>query len=116
VTGLVLINRTTGSVIAGRAQSACGFWSRFRGLMGRRTFPAGSALVLTPCKQVHTFFMRFTIDIVFLDGQGVVIEVLPGMSPWKISPFVGGARSVVELPAGVVESTGTARGHMLELI
>ncbi|MCL6612984.1 MAG: DUF192 domain-containing protein [Peptococcaceae bacterium] len=74
--------------------------------MGGKSMPAGSALVLSPCGMVHTFFMRFPIDVVFLDPAGRVLRVIHEMPPFRVSPYVKEARTVVELPGG------TAKGRV----
>lgn len=66
--------------------------------------PPSSALWIEPCNSIHMFFMRFPIDAVFLDRQGRVKRVLRELKPWRVSPLVFGARTVVELPAGTVDA------------
>ena len=86
--------------LASRVEKASGLWSRTRGLLGRRGLEPGQGLWLMPCKQVHTFFMRFAIDVVFLDGNYTVRKVVRDMAPWRVSPWVSEARSALELAAG----------------
>jgi uncharacterized protein len=71
---------------------------RMRGLLGRATLPSGEGILLRPAASVHTFFMRFPIDVVFLDAHDVVLKVIT-LQPWRVAGCRGG-RSVVELPAG----------------
>ena len=89
-------------------------WSRFIGLMGRADLPAGRALWIEPCNSIHMFFMRFAIDVLFLDRDGVVKRVLLRLRPWRVSPIVFGARTVVELPAGTLADRSLV-GHRLRL-
>jgi uncharacterized membrane protein (UPF0127 family) len=70
--------------------------------MGRASLPAGDGLWIEPCNSIHMFFMRFAIDAVFLDRDNRVKRVLRNLKPWRVSPIVFGARTVVELPAGSV--------------
>ncbi|HEV3233554.1 MAG TPA: DUF192 domain-containing protein [Candidatus Dormibacteraeota bacterium] len=77
-------------------------WKRFVGLMGRASLPAGEGLWIEPCNSIHMFFMRFAIDAVFLDRDNRVKRVVRDLKPWRVSPIVFGARTVVELPAGSV--------------
>ena len=70
--------------------------------MGRRELPAGRGLWIEPCNSIHMFFMRFAIDVLFLDREGRVKKVMLRLRPWRISPIVFGARTVVELPAGLL--------------
>ena len=99
-----LINYTTGDVLADQVRVAEDFLSRLIGLMGRKTMAGGSALVLKPCRCVNTFFVRFNIDLVFLDRRGVVVHLISDMPPFRISPVVRRASLVVELPGGTVRN------------
>jgi len=73
---------------------------RMIGLLGRSSLPAGHGLLITPCKQIHTWFMRFAIDAVFLDREQRVVHICSDLRPWKLSPMVWKARSVLELASG----------------
>lgn len=97
-----LINKKTGEIFSEQVNTAENFISRLIGLMGKKKMPVGSALILKPCNQVHTFFMRFKIDVIFLDRQWVVKHLIVNMAPWRISILVTGARMVVELPRGTL--------------
>lgn len=76
------------------------WFTRLRGLIGHPPLRAGEGLWIVPCRQVHTHFMRAPIDVVFLDRSLTVLHVLPALAPWRVSPWVRGAHSVVELAAG----------------
>jgi uncharacterized membrane protein (UPF0127 family) len=89
-------------------------WSRFMGLMGRAELPAGDGLWIEPCNSIHMFFMRFAIDVLFLDRKRRVKKVMLNLRPWRISPIVFGARTTVELPAGTFKDRGLV-GRTLEL-
>lgn len=88
-------------------------YRRFRGLIGVRALPAGTGLLLSPCNSVHSWFMRFAIDVVFLDASWRVVRVLPSLRPWRFGPLVRGARHAVELPAGTAAQAGIALGDVL---
>jgi uncharacterized membrane protein (UPF0127 family) len=92
-----------GGVIVEELEVARSSWSRFVGLMGRPALPAGAGLWLEPCNSIHMFFMRFAIDVLFLDRQNQVKKVMLNLKPWRISPIVFGARTTVELPAGTLK-------------
>jgi hypothetical protein len=81
--------------------------------MGRRSLPEGGALLITPCASVQTLFMRFAIDIVFLDGDGRVVKVVPALKPYRVAFGGRGAHSALELPAGVAAERGIAVGDRL---
>jgi uncharacterized membrane protein (UPF0127 family) len=82
------------------------------GLLGRRSLPAGKGLLIRPASSVHTFFMRFPIDVVFLDRNGVVVGIRHEVRPWRAA-FARGGRSVLELSAGEAARTGVRVGDQL---
>jgi uncharacterized protein len=86
---------------------------RMRGLLGRRSLPEGEGILLRPAGSIHTFFMRFPIDAVFLDRGGVVVAVEPDLPPWRVAGCRG-AHSVLELPAGEAARRGLRPGERLE--
>ena len=92
--------RRTGDVLAKQVEVANTFWARLVGLMGRRNLPAEAALLLDPCPQIHTCFMRFAIDAVFCDKTGKVLYIKENMKPWRWGRFVRGSRYTLELPGG----------------
>jgi len=85
-----------------------------RGLLGRRELPRGEGLLLRPAASIHTFFMRFAIDAVFLDADGVVVAIEPELPPWRVAGRRG-ARAVVELSAGEAARRSLAPGDRLVL-
>ena len=87
--------------------------TRMRGLLGRSELPQGEGVLLRPAGSIHTFFMRFPIDVVFLNEEGIVVEVVPRLQPWRAAG-VKGARSVLELSAGEAESRGIEAGAKLQ--
>ncbi|MEA2646451.1 MAG: uncharacterized protein QOE92_1534 [Chloroflexota bacterium] len=91
-----------GGVIVEDLEVARTSWSRFVGLMGRESLAQGGGLWIEPCNSIHMFFMRFAIDVLFLDRQNRVKKVMLNLRPWRISPIVFGARTTVELPAGTL--------------
>ncbi|MCA9667174.1 MAG: DUF192 domain-containing protein [Myxococcales bacterium] len=97
-------------LLADTVRLAVGPWTRFRGLMGLRDLPRGDAMLLRPCSGIHTFFMRFAIDALFLDRNGVVVDHAFELRPWRMVPLVGGAYATLELPAGTAKMLGVQRG------
>jgi len=83
------------------------FYARFKGLLGKNSFTSGEALILTPCKSIHTFFMRFVIDVLFLDGNGKVVGKAENLSPFRFSPLFWRARTCVELPVRTIKDSLT---------
>jgi uncharacterized membrane protein (UPF0127 family) len=108
-----LVNRTRAAVLAERVERAHRMRDRLRGLLGRAALGQGEALAIRPCASIHTLFMRFEIDAVFLDGRGRVVRALAGLRPWRATRFHLRAKQVVELPAGTLARTGTREGDEL---
>ena len=112
---LRVLNTTRGTALAERCGEARSFLARGRGLMGRPGLAPGEGLLIDPCSSVHSFFMRFPIDVVFADKANRVVGLTEAMPPNR--PFAGswGARYVVELPAGTIAATGTQVGDTLAI-
>jgi len=87
-----------------------------RGLMGKKILKQGEGLLLAPCNAVHMMFMRFPIDVIFMDRDFVVVKILHSLEPWRISPVVRGACQVVELMAGTASNKGIKTGDKLSII
>jgi uncharacterized membrane protein (UPF0127 family) len=83
-----------------------------KGLLGRSGLARGDGLLIRPAGSIHTFFMRFAIDAVFLDRDLVVRKVATAVKPWRLV-FARGAHSVLELPAGEAERRGVVAGQRL---
>jgi uncharacterized membrane protein (UPF0127 family) len=84
------------------------------GLLGRRKLPSGEGLLLRPASSVHTLFMRFSIDVVFLDRDGEVVKIAASVRPWRTAG-ARGAKAVLELPAGEAERRELRVGDRLDL-
>jgi uncharacterized membrane protein (UPF0127 family) len=89
--------------------------TRLRGLLGRSELPAGEGLLLRPAASVHTWFMRFAIDVVFLDPELSVLAVRSDVGPWRIAGKRG-ARAVLELAAGEAHRRRIRPGAQLRLV
>ena len=109
-------NADRGTTLATRAKLASSFVSRFFGLRGRKQVDDGGGLLLTRSASIHSFFMRFRFDAVFLDKEDRVVKIVPAMRQWWIAFGGRGAKDVLELPAGVAASTGTVPGDRLEFV
>ena len=88
--------------------------SRMKGLLGTQSLRAGQGILITNCKQVHTFFMKYPIDVIFLDSKNNVLKSTT-MKPWRISPWILRAEKVLETPAGISQSLGLTAGSKLEV-
>lgn len=107
-------NRTRGKVLGDKVREARGFSERFVGLMGTRELPIGDGLHIVPCNSIHTFFMRIPIDVLFLDVEGKVIRAIQALPPWRATSVYFRAKTVLELPAGVLSASGTEEGDVIE--
>ena len=110
---LAVRNITRGTLVAERAEVAGSNVKRSKGLLGRKGLPTGEGMWITPCEAVHTFFMQFPIDLIYLDKKFRVKKVRSGVKAWRISACLS-AHSVLELPAGTIQDTQTQRGDVLE--
>lgn len=108
-------NLTRQLVLADRGELAANPWRRLKGLLGRDGLEAGQALLIKPCQGVHTWFMRFPIDVLHVDRQGVVLRVLEALPPNQLGPLVWQSAYVVELPAGASRRSGTRPGDRLRV-
>jgi hypothetical protein len=107
-----MINVTRGTVMCERAVLADRPFQRMRGLLGRQSLQPGDGLLLHPAPSIHTAFMRFPIDVVFLDRESVVLRVVHTLAPWRAAS-ASGARSVLELTAGEAARRGVTVGDWL---
>jgi uncharacterized membrane protein (UPF0127 family) len=107
-------NADRGTTLATRARLASSYWDRLMGLMGRKRIDEGGGLFITKSASIHSFFMRFRFDAVFIDRENRVVSVTPSMRQWWVAFGGRGAKDVIELPAGVAAATGTQRGDLLE--
>ena len=112
---MILRNPRTGAALATRVERASTLLRRMRGLLGRRELPEGEALLIEPCTSIHTLFMRFPIDVVFLSRELLVLRAISGLRPCRATRFHVGAAMAVELPQGALMRTGTREGDLLEL-
>jgi len=103
-------NADHGAVLVHRLQLALNPWLRFKGLLGTAGLRPGQGLLLRPCRGVHTLFMGYPIDVLFLNAGGRIVELRASLPPWRATPMVGEALAVLELPAGQAAATRTARG------
>lgn len=107
-------NLDTGAVVADRASVAATRAARAIGLLNRDELHPGEGLWIVPSRGVHTFWMRFTIDVLALNDHGVVIDRVPNLKPWRVRLPRRGTAGVLELPAGTLERSGTQLGHRIE--
>ena len=112
VAGQTIANARSGRVVADQLMTAFDSASRRKGLLERDSMPEGSALIIAPSNAIHTFFMRFAIDVVFVRKDGRVLKTRTAMPAWRIAGTFRGF-AVVELPAGTLERSDTRPGDQL---
>ena len=105
-------NATRGSVLGGEVAVADRWWLRLRGLLGRPPLAPGEGLLLDPCRAVHMLGMRYPLDVAFVDERSTVVALYHGLAPRARTGWHP-ARYALELPAGTLQSTGTAPGDTL---
>jgi len=106
------LQRQDGRVVCEHLLVAARPLRRMRGLLGRNGLPEGEGILLRPAGSIHTFFMRFAIDAIFLDRDLVVVGIEPSLGPWRTASRRG-AKVVVELASGECERRGVAVGDRL---
>ena len=111
---LALIDERTGSVVASAVEIAEKSADRRRGLLGRDGLDPSAALIIAPCSSVHTFFMRFVIDVVFVARDGRVVKIARDLKPWRIAGSLR-AHAVVEMAGGAAARNDVRLGDRFVL-
>jgi uncharacterized protein len=109
------INKTTGKEIFSNVKLADTYLTRLVGLLSKSKLSDEEGLLITRCPSVHTFFMRFSIDVVFLNKDNKVVKLIGNMRPWRMSPWVREAENVLELNSQASDSK-IKQGDILEFI
>lgn len=110
---IVIKNSTQNTVLATKARLAEKAIKRIKGLLGEKGLSQEEGLIIYPCKQIHSFFMKFSFDALFLDPDFNILHIEKAIPPFRISPMIKGSYIVVELPAGTAEKTGTEVGDKI---
>ena len=110
-----IFNQTRKTMLADNALMADSLFRRMRGLLGRKIFTDGQALVLKPCNAIHTYFMHFAIDVLFVSKNNIIVKTVVGLRPFRLSPICFKSRFVIELPSGTIKLTSTIPGDKLIL-
>lgn len=112
--GFVLTNTRTNRVVAQTLFTAFDSASRRQGLLKHTSLPEDQALIIAPSNAIHTFWMRFAIDVAFVARDGRVVKVCSAVVPWRIA-VAWRAYAVVEMSAGALSLSGTQRGDLLQV-
>ncbi len=111
----MLYNETKNQEVVYHVEIADTFFQRLRGLMFRKSINPSEGLILLHCSSIHTWFMCFAIDVVFLDINHRVIGIKEKIKPWRMLGFIKNAYITVELPEGCIREKGIQEGDILIL-
>lgn len=106
-------NLTRGTSVAERCRVAASLRDRTVGLLATPSLPAGEGLLIERTQSIHMFFMRYPIDVAFLDRQARVTRTVADLRPWRVVWWARGARDCIELPVGALSASGTLAGDQL---
>ena len=112
--GFVLTNTRNNRVVAHTLLAAFDSASRRTGLLKHESLPEGQALIIAPSNAIHTFWMRFAIDVAFVRRDGQVVKVRSAVKPWRIAAAWRGY-AVVEMAAGQMSDSDTRPGDVLQV-
>ncbi len=110
-----LLNKATNQVLVSKLEVAKSFCARSKGLLGRKSLAMDQALYIQRCNSIHTFFMQFPIDVVFVDRKMVVRKVIPEVKPWRLVLPVWRAAHVIEFSSGFLTTNPIRIGEQLHV-
>lgn len=111
-----IINKNKHTLLAKDIVIANTPFKRMKGLLGKKDFKEGQALILKPCNSIHTFFLRFAIDVIFVDKHNKIIEAISCLKPFRLTRIYWLSALAIELPAGIILSSHTQEGDLLAII
>jgi len=101
-------------LVAENVNNAVSMVSRFRGFMFRSTIEEGEGLLIPRCNWIHTLFMRQAIDVVYLDGNNIIVDLASDVQPWRMCKPRFKAKSTLELYSGAIKSKSLRVGEVLK--
>jgi uncharacterized membrane protein (UPF0127 family) len=110
-----LVNERTGDVVAHQLLAAFDSKTRRTGLLSHGSLPAGTAMIIAPTNAIHTFFMKFAIDVLFVAKDGLVVKTRDALPPWRMSA-AWRAHAVIELSAGALQRSAVRAGDRLNVV
>lgn len=113
--GVKVINASKDVLLADKAKIADTFLERLTGLLNRKSLDKGEALILFPSNCIHSFFMRFNIDVLFLDKNNKIVAALSSFKPFRLSPVYFSASLVIELPEFTIQYTASRVGDIIKI-
>lgn len=112
---ITIENMSKKNILVKEVLLADSFYYRLKGLMGKKELKENEGLCLKPCKSVHTFFMKFNIDVLFVDNNDVVCGIVENLRPWQVSSYYRTSRYVIELKAGAIEKYKIELGDKINI-
>jgi uncharacterized membrane protein (UPF0127 family) len=112
----MIVNLTRNTTIASHVAIAKNPWARMKGLLGARDLSPGAALIITHCRSIHMFFMKFPIDVIFCDRRDKAVGLCEGLKPFCLSPVFFKASYAIELPSGTVAASSTQVGDQIKVV
>jgi hypothetical protein len=110
---MAIVNVSKKYNLATRVVVANSFFKRLKGLLGCKSLNEGEALIITHSKSIHTFFMRFPIDVLFVDKNNKIVKLIPSLKPFRLTSICFKSAYVVELPSGKIHSSNTSLGDLI---
>lgn len=110
------MNKTSNTVISENLQVADTFFKRLKGLMFTKELPLQNALQINPCNEIHTFFMKYSIDVLYLDVNNNILSIDENLQPGKIGKRVKRAVTVIELPKGKIKEKDIKVGQIVSVL
>jgi len=104
----------TGDILCDRAIYAHVFFERFKGLLGRESLEKGEGLIIPQCRSIHMFGMKFPIDVLFLDNDGIITKIVENLKPLRVAFGGYKTETIIELPAGVLGLSRISLGHRID--
>ena len=112
---MIIRNQNKDAILVRQGNVADTFFTRLKGLLGSAPLKEGEGLLLKGEKSIHTLFMTFPIDVIYLNHALEIIKITPDMRPWKLGPYVSQSAYTLELPVGVITRTNSAVGDHLTI-
>lgn len=111
-----IINLTRNTIVSDNAKIADTFFSRSKGLLGRESLDKDETLIITNCNSIHMFFMKFAIDVIFVDKKNRVVKLVENIKPWAITPIYFKANFVIEASLNTIKKSQTQLGDKLQIL
>lgn len=111
-----ILNSTQNTIIADNGRMADNFMARLVGLLNQSQIVPGEALVISPCQQIHMFFMKFSIDVIFVNNSDIVVGLVENIQPFAMSPIIRNSYRAIEVPSGTISQSRTCMGDAIQFL